>query len=120
VDGRHDADVQLPSEVTSDEEEMLKVLIPIEGVRFLDVDSRFRSVRVSLETLETTATCPACGKPAELAGRLVREHVAALPAFGKTCIFEWHARRWRCADPSCASVFEEADPVERSGIRLVS
>jgi hypothetical protein len=111
---------ELPSEVTTDEEEMLKVLIPIDGVRFLDVDSRFRSVRVSLETLEVAAACPTCGGTCELDGRLVREHAAELPAFGRTCIFEWHARRWRCSDPSCARVFVEPDPVEASGIRLVS
>jgi hypothetical protein len=111
---------EMPSDVTTDEDEMLKILIPIDGVRFLDVDSKFRSVRVSLETLETGAPCPSCAGPCVLDGRLVREHVAELDAFGKTCIFEWHARRWRCADPGCATVFVEADPVESSGIRLVS
>ena len=33
---------ELPSDVTTDEVEMMKILIPIDGVRFLDVDSNFR------------------------------------------------------------------------------
>lgn len=111
---------ELPPDLVTDEDEILRIMIPIDGVRFLGVDRKPRSVRVALETFDEGAACPLCGHACVPDGRPVREHVAALPAFGRTCIFEWHARRWRCSDASCANVFVEADPVVSSRIALLS
>ena len=59
-----------------------------------------RSVRAVIETLDEEAVCSERGTTAEPAGRLVRE-IVDLRAFGRTMIFEWHARRRRCVNFRC-------------------
>jgi hypothetical protein len=90
--------------------QVLETLLGVKGVHVIGMVSKPGSVRAVIETLEDEVVCSECGTSAEPAGRPVRE-IVDLPAFGRTVIFEWHVRRWRCVNPECPTrTWEEELP----------
>ena len=91
--------------------EMMNMMLGTEDVHFIGLEPKHRSHRVHVETIDEEAVCPTCGTPADPVGRPVRELVDPERYFGKVVIFVWHARRWRCPSPECATTtFEDELP----------
>ena len=91
--------------------EMMNMMLGTEDVHFIGLEPKHRSHRVHVETIDEEAVCPTCGTPADPVGRPVRELVDPERYFGKVVIFVWHARRWRCPNPECATTtFEDELP----------
>ncbi len=95
-----------------DPTQVMEILLGVKGVCVIGMVSKSRSLRVVIETLDDEVLCSQCGMTAEPVGRPVRE-IVDLPAFGRTVIFEWHVRRWRCVNPECPTDTwdEELPPV---------
>ena len=95
-----------------DPAQVMETLLGVNGVHVIGMVSKSRSVRAVIETIDDEVGCSECATNAEPAGRPVRE-IVDLPAFGRTVIFEWHARRWRCVNLRCPTDTwdEELPPV---------
>jgi transposase len=110
---RRDADV--PTGQSDDE--MLEIMLGLNGARVIDAVSEPEVFRAVIETRDETAACPSCGTLADEDGRRVLEQVDPLEAFGRTVVFEWHVRRWRCSSECGEQPWEETLPAVGSAQR---
>jgi len=102
----HDADFSGQSQT-----EMRDMMLGTDTVHVIGLEPKHRSHRVLIETFDEEASCPECGTTGVPAGRPVREVVDPEPFFDKVVVFVWHARRWRCPNPECATAtFEDELP----------
>jgi hypothetical protein len=102
---------------TQDGDEMLEVMLGVRGVHVIGAVSETTVFRAVVETLISEASCPSCGGDAVEDGRIVRDQVDPEEAFGRTVVFEWHVRRWRCEN-GCGQVpWEESLPAVGSAQR---
>jgi hypothetical protein len=103
---RRDADV--PKGQSDDE--MLEIMLGLNGARVIDAVSEPEVFRAVIETRDEISACPSCGTLAVADGRRVLELVDPLQAFGRTVVFEWHVRRWRCSAACGEQPWEESLP----------
>ena len=97
--------------VAQDPTEIMEILLGVKGVHLIGVESKHSSFRAVIETLDDEVTCSNCATTAEPAGRPLRE-IVDQQAFGRTVIFQWHVRGWRCANPNCPTdKWDEEMPV---------
>lgn len=101
-------DVDVPT--GQSDNEMLEIMLGLNGARVIDAVSKPEVFRAVIETRDETSACPSCGTLAVADGRRVLEHVDPLEAFGRTVVFEWHVRRWRCPAACGELSWEETLP----------
>ena len=93
-------------------QEMMETMLGVGGVHVIGIDDEVKVVRAVIETLNNQAVCRQCNTTAELFDRPTRD-VPDEPMFGREVVFEWHVKRWRCANHLCETDTwdEELPPV---------